>query len=53
MTPPEVLYKYCSSARIDVLQCGRIRFTPPEELNDLFEMKPTVNFRQVGRLEIR
>ena len=44
MTPPAVLYKYCSPERIDVLECTRIRFTPSPKLNDAFEMTPIVTF---------
>lgn len=34
------LYKFVPAARIDILQNGRIRFTPPALLNDPFEMTP-------------
>jgi hypothetical protein len=44
MMPPAVLHKYCSSKRIDVLEGACIRFTQPQQLNDVFEMTPIVNF---------
>jgi len=37
------LYKYVTAARFDILKNARIRFTPPEDLNDPFEMKPYFN----------
>lgn len=34
------LYKYIVPDRIDILQRGQIRFTPPGALNDPFELRP-------------
>src|SRR5262245_21657453 len=39
---PVTLYKYCPPERFDVLQNGKIRFTPPAVLNDPFEMSPSL-----------
>jgi len=39
--PPPVLYKYMNDQRLDVLKCGRIRFTPPLNANDIFEVRQT------------
>jgi len=43
MTPPSLLYKYLPPRRIDVLLRKRIRFSPPEDLNDPFESRPVVH----------
>jgi hypothetical protein len=40
-TPPAVLYKYVIPDRIDVLQNASIRFTPPINTNDIFEVRQT------------
>jgi tetratricopeptide (TPR) repeat protein len=37
---PAKLYKYVPAARIDIVENGRIRFTPPSVFNDPFEMRP-------------
>lgn len=37
---PDRLFKYCPPERVDVLQNERIRFTPPAEFNDPFELLP-------------
>src|SRR5947207_3421051 len=37
-----VLYKYLTPARLDVLECRRIRFTQPAAFNDPFEFKPYI-----------
>ena len=42
MTPPSILYKYLPPSRVDVLLRKRIRFSPPEDLNDPFESRPVV-----------
>jgi len=36
-----LLYKYVNSDRVDVLQNGTIRFTPPLNTNDIFEVRQT------------
>ncbi len=38
--PPKVLFKYCPPERIDILTNETIRFTPPNEFNDPFELRP-------------
>lgn len=38
--PPLRLFKYCPPERVDILTNGRIRFTPPNEFNDPFELLP-------------
>jgi hypothetical protein len=38
-TPPPLLYKYVIPARTDVLEKARIRFTPPLNTNDIFEVR--------------
>ena len=42
MRSPEILYKYLPQSRLDVLVDGRIRFSPPRDLNDPFESRPLV-----------
>lgn len=42
MQIPPVLYKYLPRDRVDVLVTGRIRFSPPRDLDDLFESRPRV-----------
>ena len=37
--PPGVLYKYVVPARVDVLEGASIRFTPPLNTNDIFEVR--------------
>lgn len=39
--PPELVYKYVSGERTDVLEHARIRFTPPINTNDIFEVRQT------------
>lgn len=39
---PKSLYKYCAPERIDVLLNASIRYTPPNEFNDPFEVKPRI-----------
>ena len=39
---PDILYKYLPPSRVDVLEHGRIRFSPVAELNDPFESRPRV-----------
>lgn len=39
--PPSVVYKYVAAERIDVLRNGNIRFTPPLNTNDIFEVRQT------------
>lgn len=39
--PPLVVYKYVVDERIDVLENGKIRFTPPLNTNDIFEVRQT------------
>jgi hypothetical protein len=34
------LFKYVAPERVDVLEAGLVRFTPPDALNDPFELKP-------------
>jgi hypothetical protein len=41
---PHVLYKYCGPERMDILRNRLVRFTQSEDLNDIYEMKPTVVF---------
>ena len=43
MAPPSILYKYLPPSRIDVLLRKRIRFSPPEDLNDPFESRPVIH----------
>lgn len=38
--PPDLLYKYVTAERIDVLKTGLIRFTQKNGLNDPFELRP-------------
>lgn len=38
---PPIVYKYVPAARIDVLQNRKIRFTPPINTNDIFEVRQT------------
>lgn len=40
-TPPPFLFKYVSPDRDDVLTNARIRFTPPLNTNDIFEVRQT------------
>ena len=42
-TSGAILYKYCTAERMDILRNRQIRFTQGEQLNDIFEMKPTVD----------
>lgn len=37
-----ILYKYCSSRGVDILESLRIKITPPIEFNDPFEFTPQV-----------
>jgi hypothetical protein len=37
------LYKYFPSARTDVLERARIRFSPPHAFNDPFDLKPNID----------
>lgn len=39
--PPSIVYKYVGAERIDVLRNGNIRFTPPLNTNDIFEVRQT------------
>lgn len=39
--PPAIVYKYVAAERIDVLRNGSIRFTPPLNTNDIFEVRQT------------
>lgn len=39
--PPELVYKYVVADRLDVLRNGNIRFTPPLNTNDIFEVRQT------------
>lgn len=39
--PPAVLYKYLAPERVDVLEGAAIRFTPPLNTNDIFEVRQT------------
>ncbi len=43
MASPSILYKYLPPSRIDVLLRKRIRFSPPEDLNDPFESRPVIH----------
>lgn len=43
MAPPSILYKYLPPSRTDVLLRKRIRFSPPEDLNDPFESRPVIH----------
>jgi len=50
--PPDVLYKYFSPGRIDVLELGKIRFTQPAVFNDPFESSPArLDFGSRKRME--
>jgi hypothetical protein len=40
-TSPATLYKYVVAERIDVLENASIRFTPPVNTNDIFEVRQT------------
>ena len=39
---PSILYKYFSSARLDVLAERSVRFTQPGDFNDPFELRPRI-----------
>src|SRR2546423_14635396 len=39
----EIVYKYISSNRIQILESGLIRFTQPAALNDPFETLPNLD----------
>lgn len=39
--PPSIVYKYVAAQRIDVLRNANIRFTPPLNTNDIFEVRQT------------
>jgi hypothetical protein len=39
--PPALLYKYVIPDRVDVLESSTIRFTPPLNTNDIFEVRQT------------
>jgi hypothetical protein len=39
--PPPLLYKYVIPPRVDVLENAEIRFTPPLNTNDIFEVRQT------------
>ncbi len=39
--PPTIVYKYVAAERVDVLRNGSIRFTPPLNTNDIFEVRQT------------
>ncbi|MGQ3228759.1 MAG: DUF2971 domain-containing protein [Blastomonas fulva] len=39
--PPAIVYKYVTAERIDVLRNACIRFTPPLNTNDIFEVRQT------------
>ena len=60
-TMPRVVYKYLSPERIDVLESGLLRFTPPVAFNDPFEtsafvtgfLRPERRRELVARLSIR
>jgi hypothetical protein len=41
LKPPPVLYKYVAPDRVDVLERALIRFTPPLNTNDIFEVRQT------------
>ncbi len=41
MNIPKALYKYVGPERIDVLENRKIRFTPPLNTNDVFEIRQT------------
>jgi hypothetical protein len=40
-TPPAIVYKYVVPERLDVLTDANIRFTPPLNTNDIFEVRQT------------
>lgn len=42
MKQPMFFYKFVSSDRLDILTGGMIRFTPVTDLNDPFELNPTI-----------
>ena len=37
-----LVYKYCDPKRIQVLESGMIRFSPPSAFNDLYESLPNL-----------
>lgn len=37
---PKILYKYLPAKRIDFFTAPRLRFTPPDEFNDIFDCQP-------------
>lgn len=39
--PPTIVYKYVAAERVDVLRNGSIRFTPPLNTNDIFDVRQT------------
>lgn len=48
---PPIVYKYVAADRIDVLQNRKIRFTPPLNTNDIFEVRQTFDLLAGPRLQ--
>ena len=44
---PDRLFKYCTAeVGLKVLKTGKVRFTPPNEFNDPFDLNPAHNFAE-------
>jgi hypothetical protein len=39
---PPILYKYVGPARVDILSGERVSFTPPDQFNDVIDIRPVV-----------
>lgn len=50
-TPPPVVYKYVVPERVDVLANSCIRFTPPLNTNDIFEVRQTFELLAGPRMQ--
>ena len=48
----QVLYKYCSPLRLDMLENRQLAFCHGSVLNDIFEMKPLVTFNHEERTRV-
>ena len=48
---PETVYKYVVADRIDVLRNANIRFTPPLNTNDIFEVRQTIEMLAGPKME--
>jgi len=44
---PSSVFKFVSPERMDILEKGLIRFTPPNDFNDPFELNPTITHHTI------